>query len=129
MFSDWGVFNEDFVFVSPRDQETTALEVVMLAMREYGLTDAANSGTYSLCEVTVAPGGMVKQRRLPDHQSDIASRLSLCGRLFLRNNMASETLMPDEVAVVSLKNKTRWVGFAAGFVYSFKAACLPLIKF
>ncbi|XP_033643889.1 rap guanine nucleotide exchange factor 6-like isoform X2 [Asterias rubens] len=85
-------------------KETTALEVVMLAMREYGLTDAANSGTYSLCEVTVAPGGMVKQRRLPDHQSDIASRLSLCGRLFLRNNMASETLMPDEVAVELLKD-------------------------
>ncbi|XP_022105677.1 rap guanine nucleotide exchange factor 6-like isoform X2 [Acanthaster planci] len=85
-------------------KETTALEVVMLAMREYGLTEAANSGTYSLCEVTVAPGGMVKQRRLPDHQSDVAGRLSLCGRLFLRNNMASETLMPDEVAVELLKD-------------------------
>ncbi|XP_038060264.1 rap guanine nucleotide exchange factor 2-like isoform X3 [Patiria miniata] len=85
-------------------KETTALEVVMLAMREHGLTEAASSGTYSLCEVTVAPGGMVKQRRLPDHQNDIASRLSLCGRLFLRNNMASETLMPDEVAVELLKD-------------------------
>ena len=82
-------------------QETTANEIVMLSMREFGLTDSGGLGVFSLCEVTVSAEGVVKQRRLPDHQTNIAGRLSLNGRLFLRNNMASETLMPDEVAVVS----------------------------
>ena len=74
----------------------------MLCMREFNVTDAACMGKYSLCEVTVGQGGLVKQKRLPDHQANIASKLSLNGRLFLKNTMASETLMPDEVAVVSV---------------------------
>ena len=69
-------------------------------MREFGLTDPGCLGIFSLCEVTVTAEGVVKQRRLPDHGTNVAGRLSLNGRLFLRNNMASETLMPDEVAVV-----------------------------
>ncbi|XP_030835372.1 rap guanine nucleotide exchange factor 2 isoform X4 [Strongylocentrotus purpuratus] len=84
-------------------KETTANEVTMLSMREFNVTEPACTGKYSLCEVTVGQGGLVKQKRLPDHQANIASKLSLNGRLFLKNNMASETLMPDEVAVELLK--------------------------
>ncbi|XP_072165122.1 rap guanine nucleotide exchange factor 2-like [Diadema setosum] len=80
-------------------KETTANEVVMLAMREFNVSEPACTGKFSLCEVTVGQGGLVKHKRLPDHQSNIALKLSLNGRLFLKNNMASETLMPDEVAV------------------------------
>ncbi|XP_063969691.1 rap guanine nucleotide exchange factor 2-like isoform X3 [Lytechinus pictus] len=84
-------------------KETTANEVTMLSMREFNVSEPACTGKYSLCEVTVGQGGLVKQKRLPDHQANIASKLSLNGRLFLKNNMASETLMPDEVAVELLK--------------------------
>lgn len=72
----------------------------MLAIQEFGITDTT-PGQYCLCEVTVGQGGLVKQKRLPDHQSNISEKLSLSGRLFLRNNMSSETLVSDELAVVS----------------------------
>ena len=45
-------------------KETTAHEVVMLSLQEFGITEP--SSNYALCEVTVADGGFVKQRRLPD---------------------------------------------------------------
>ena len=44
-------------------KDTTAKEVVCQAVQEFGLTGA--SDTYSLCEVSVTPEGVIKQRRLP----------------------------------------------------------------
>ncbi|XP_077999088.1 rap guanine nucleotide exchange factor 2-like isoform X4 [Glandiceps talaboti] len=84
-------------------KETTAREVVMLAMREFGLTDNHNFGKYSLCEVSVASEGVVKQRRLPDHLDNLADRINLNGRYYLKNNMTTEQLIPDEIAVELLK--------------------------
>lgn len=46
-------------------------------------------------------GGVVKQRRLPDPQQNLAERISLSSRYYLKNNMSSETLVPDELAIVS----------------------------
>ncbi|KAJ8023170.1 Rap guanine nucleotide exchange factor 2 [Holothuria leucospilota] len=83
-------------------KETNAGEIVMLAIQEFGIPDSS-PGQYCLCEVTVGQGGLVKQKRLPDHQSNISEKLSLSGRLFLRNNMSSETLVSDELAVELLK--------------------------
>lgn len=59
-------------------KETTAHEVVMLALREFGIHDS--SSKYSLCEVTVCEGGMVKQRRLPDQLQNLAERIGLASR-------------------------------------------------
>ncbi|XP_071952178.1 rap guanine nucleotide exchange factor 6-like isoform X2 [Antedon mediterranea] len=84
-------------------KETSAKEVVMLAMQEFGLTGAQNFGRFSLCEVTVANEGLIKQKRFPEHLQNIAEKLSLNGRLFLKNNQSSESLVTDDVAVELMK--------------------------
>lgn len=59
-------------------RDTTAKEVVAQAMREFTLTGTAEA--YSLCEVSVTPEGVIKQRRLPDQLSKLADRIQLSGR-------------------------------------------------
>ncbi|XP_069932182.1 rap guanine nucleotide exchange factor 6 isoform X7 [Oryctolagus cuniculus] len=58
-------------------KDTTAKEVVCHAVHEFGLAGA--SDTYSLCEVSVTPEGVIKQRRLPDQFSKLADRIQLNG--------------------------------------------------
>ncbi|XP_057591823.1 rap guanine nucleotide exchange factor 6 isoform X7 [Hippopotamus amphibius kiboko] len=77
-------------------KDTTAKEVVCQAVHEFSLTGA--SDTYSLCEVSVTPEGVIKQRRLPDQFSKLADRIQLNGRYYLKNNMETETLCSDEDA-------------------------------
>uniref|UniRef100_A0A8C9AMG9 Rap guanine nucleotide exchange factor 6 n=1 Tax=Prolemur simus TaxID=1328070 RepID=A0A8C9AMG9_PROSS len=77
-------------------KDTTAKEVVCHAVHEFGLTGA--SDMYSLCEVSVTPEGVIKQRRLPDQFSKLADRIQLNGRYYLKNNMETETLCSDEDA-------------------------------
>ncbi|XP_064621148.1 rap guanine nucleotide exchange factor 6-like isoform X4 [Lineus longissimus] len=77
-------------------KETTAREVVMLALREFGITDP--SSNYSLCEVIVEGENFIKQKRLPDQLSNLPDRIALNGRYYLKNNMSTETLVPDDMA-------------------------------
>ncbi|KAG9344094.1 hypothetical protein JZ751_012574 [Albula glossodonta] len=77
-------------------RDTTAKEVVAQAIREFALTAAPEA--YSLCEVSVTPEGVIKQRRLPDQLSKLADRIQLSGRYYLKNNMETETLCSDEDA-------------------------------
>nr|XP_004666644.1 rap guanine nucleotide exchange factor 6 isoform X4 [Jaculus jaculus] len=77
-------------------KDSTAKEVVCHAAHEFGLNGA--SDTYSLCEVSVTPEGVIKQRRLPDQFSKLADRIQLNGRYYLKNNMETETLCSDEDA-------------------------------
>ncbi|XP_041121713.1 rap guanine nucleotide exchange factor 6-like isoform X13 [Polyodon spathula] len=77
-------------------KDTTAKDVVSHAINEFGLTAAAE--TYSLCEVSISPEGVIKQRRLPDQLSKLADRIQLNGRYYLKNNMETETLCSDEDA-------------------------------
>ncbi|KAK7922634.1 hypothetical protein WMY93_009536 [Mugilogobius chulae] len=77
-------------------KDTTAKEVVVQAIREFALTTAADA--YSLCEVSVTPEGVIKQRRLPDQLSKLADRIQLSGRYYLKSNMETETLCSDEDA-------------------------------
>uniref|UniRef100_A0A8C0IRW1 Rap guanine nucleotide exchange factor 6 n=1 Tax=Chelonoidis abingdonii TaxID=106734 RepID=A0A8C0IRW1_CHEAB len=77
-------------------KDTTAKEVVSHAVHEFNLIGA--SETYSLCEVSVSPEGVIKQRRLPDQFSKLADRIQLNGRYYLKNNMETETLCSDEDA-------------------------------
>ncbi|XP_052266467.1 rap guanine nucleotide exchange factor 6-like isoform X4 [Dreissena polymorpha] len=85
-------------------KETSAKEVVMLSLREFGITD--QSSNYSLCEVTVESEGFIKQKRLPDTLQNLPERLTLNGRekagyvnarYYLKNNMSTEPLVPDEL--------------------------------
>ncbi|XP_076368750.1 rap guanine nucleotide exchange factor 2-like isoform X3 [Tachypleus tridentatus] len=77
-------------------KETTAREVVMLSLREFGITGP--SSNYSLCEVTCGEGGVVKQRRLADQMHNLAERIGLSSRYYLKNNSSTEALVPDELA-------------------------------
>ncbi|XP_023318481.1 rap guanine nucleotide exchange factor 2-like isoform X13 [Trichogramma pretiosum] len=77
-------------------KETTAHEVVMLALREFGITES--SSNFSLAEVSVGEGGMIKQKRLPDQLQNLAERIGLSSRYYLKTNGISETLVADEQA-------------------------------
>ncbi|XP_039631390.1 rap guanine nucleotide exchange factor 6 isoform X3 [Polypterus senegalus] len=77
-------------------KDTTAKDVVAHAVNEFGLTAAPD--TYSLCEVSISPEGVIKQRRLPDQLSKLADRIQLNGRYYLKNNMETETLCSDDDA-------------------------------
>ncbi|XP_054907338.1 rap guanine nucleotide exchange factor 6 isoform X3 [Poeciliopsis prolifica] len=77
-------------------KDTTAKDVVTHTVNEFGLLAA--SETYSLCEVSVSPEGVIKQRRLPDQLSKLADRIQLNGRYYLKNNMETETLCSDDDA-------------------------------
>jgi Rap guanine nucleotide exchange factor 2 len=76
------------------NKETTAHEVVMLSLQEFGMTES--SSNFSLCEVSVAEGGFVKQRRLPDTLQNLAERIGLASRYYVKNVQSSESLLPDE---------------------------------
>ncbi|KAH8335813.1 hypothetical protein KR074_007204, partial [Drosophila pseudoananassae] len=78
-------------------KETTAHEVVMLTLQEFGIHDP--SSNFSLCEVSVGEGGMVKQRRLPDQLQNLAERISFASRYYLKLNDSTEPLVPDELAL------------------------------
>ncbi|XP_030377448.1 rap guanine nucleotide exchange factor 2 isoform X2 [Scaptodrosophila lebanonensis] len=78
-------------------KETTAHEVVMLTLQEFGIHDP--SSNFSLCEVSVGEGGMVKQRRLPDQLQNLAERISFAARYYLKLNDSTEPLVPDELAL------------------------------
>ncbi|XP_037544188.1 rap guanine nucleotide exchange factor 6 [Nematolebias whitei] len=77
-------------------KDTTAKDVVAHTVNEFGFLAAPE--TYSLCEVSVSPEGVIKQRRLPDQLSKLADRIQLNGRYYLKNNMETETLCSDEDA-------------------------------
>ncbi|XP_045464379.1 rap guanine nucleotide exchange factor 2 isoform X5 [Harmonia axyridis] len=79
-------------------KETTAHEVVMLALQEFGMTDP--SSNFSLCEVSVTDNETqaIKQRRLPDQLQNLAERIGLSSRYYLKTNGVTETLVPDELA-------------------------------
>ncbi|CAB1445782.1 unnamed protein product [Pleuronectes platessa] len=77
-------------------KDTTAKDVVTHTVNEFGFLAAPE--TYSLCEVSVSPEGVIKQRRLPDQLSKLADRIQLNGRYYLKNNMETETLCSDEDA-------------------------------
>lgn len=59
-------------------KDTTAKDVVSHVVSEFNLIAAAE--TYSLCEVSISPEGVIKQRRLPDQLSKLADRIQLNGR-------------------------------------------------
>lgn len=75
------------------------------------------SSNFSLCEVTVAEGGIVKQRTLPDQLQNLAERIGLASRYYIKNKNSSESLLPDETVadLVRIKKKLKTQPKSAGF--------------
>ncbi|KAK6039716.1 RasGEF domain protein [Cooperia oncophora] len=59
---------------------------------------AEGSLEWSLCECTVTEDGVIKQRRLPPQMENLAERIALNSRYYLKNNNRSEPLVPDDLA-------------------------------
>jgi Rap guanine nucleotide exchange factor 2 len=91
----------------------------MLALREFGITEL--SSNYSLYEVTVKviiqstndqlkkidqnssfycvvffQNGSVMQKRQPDDQTNLAERIGLSSRYYIKNIMSSDQLIPED---------------------------------
>ncbi|CAG0881918.1 unnamed protein product [Cyprideis torosa] len=83
-------------FPQHHSHETTAREVVMLALREFGVSDPSSG--YCLCEVSVSDGGIVRQKRLPDQLQNLSERIGLSSRYYLKNNMNTDQMVTDDLA-------------------------------
>lgn len=81
----------------PVHKETTAREVVMLALQIFNINDPTGSSNYALYEVTVTEEGITKQKRLPDSLQNLAERIGLSSRYYLKNITVSQTLVPDDI--------------------------------
>uniref|UniRef100_A0AAF5PIC5 RasGEF domain-containing protein n=4 Tax=Wuchereria bancrofti TaxID=6293 RepID=A0AAF5PIC5_WUCBA len=84
-------------------KETTAQNVVQLALQEFGMSSDSGSLEWALCETTVTLDGVIKQKRLPDQMNNLAERIQLNSRYYLKNNSRSEPMVPDELAPEVLK--------------------------
>lgn len=58
---------------------------------------------WALSECTVTKEGVIKQRRLPDDMQNLAERIGLSSRFYLKNNNRSENLISDELAPEVMK--------------------------
>ncbi|XP_066987229.1 uncharacterized protein PDZ-GEF isoform X4 [Macrobrachium rosenbergii] len=81
----------------PVHKETTAREVVMLALQIFNINDPSGSSNYALYEVTVTEEGITKQKRLPDSLQNLAERIGLSSRYYLKNITVSQTHVPDDI--------------------------------
>ena len=73
------------------NQNTSAREVVMLALTEFGISE--NSSNYHLVEVSG-----VSAKTLHPNTTNLAERIGLASRYYIKNVMSSEQLIPEDVA-------------------------------
>lgn len=83
-------------------KETSTKEVVMLALNEFNIVDDIGSNAYSLCEVSVDQDRLIKQKRLPDQMNNLAEKLPLNARYYLRSNHSPEQFLNDPQSVEEL---------------------------
>jgi len=77
------------------NKNTTAREVVMLSLKEFSITECSTN--YALVEVLV-DNGFVKQRRLADATVNLAQRIGLASRYYVKNVAISQQLVPEEIS-------------------------------
>lgn len=53
---------------------------------EFGMISDGGSLEWALCETSVTPEGVIKQKRLPDQMCNLAERIQLNSRYYLKNN-------------------------------------------
>ena len=78
------------------NKNTTAREVVMLSLKEFGITDCSTN--YALFEVSVNDNGFIRTSRMPDPLPNLAQRLKLATRYYIKNVAASQQLVPEEIS-------------------------------
>ena len=66
----------------------------MLALQEFGISEV--SSNYSLYEVSVKNGN-VMQKRQPDDQTNLAERIGLSSRYYIKNIMSSDQLITGKL--------------------------------
>ena len=76
-------------------KETSTKEVVMLALNEFNIVDDLGSNAFSLCEVSVDQDRLIKQKRLPDQMNNLAERLPLNARYYLKSITSPEQFLSD----------------------------------
>lgn len=84
--------DQSFRFVCV-DETSLVRDVVTELCQQWGL---GPSDDYSLCEVTVVHGGLVKQTTLKSTMDNIGGALNVHGRYYLKHNTSIETLLPDD---------------------------------
>jgi len=77
------------------NKDTKAREVVMLSLKEFGITECSTN--FALVEVLV-DNGFVKQRRLADATVNLAQRIGLASRYYIKNVATSQQLVPEEIS-------------------------------
>ncbi|KAI0979363.1 hypothetical protein GJ496_011860, partial [Pomphorhynchus laevis] len=91
------IYRSDHTFrYLPVHRDTTAKQVVMLAVTAFDIS--AHSGLFSLCEVSVE-NGVAKQKKLSDRVCNLAERISLNARYYLKDNSSTESIISDEVGL------------------------------
>ncbi|XP_046859606.1 rap guanine nucleotide exchange factor 6-like [Xenia sp. Carnegie-2017] len=76
-------------------QDTTVREVLNMAVDAFSLAESADN--FSLSEISVNEGDLIKQKRLPDLMCDLVNKASLNGRYYLKDfNSTDVTLLPEE---------------------------------
>ncbi|KAL3116791.1 hypothetical protein niasHT_004292 [Heterodera trifolii] len=77
--------------------ETSAKQLMLMALQEFGLPVGENDGWWALYECSVSRDGVTKQGRLPDSAANLAERIGLNARLYLRDMRRSDesNLLPD----------------------------------
>jgi Rap guanine nucleotide exchange factor 2 len=83
-------------------KETSTKEVVMLALNEFNIVDDIGSNAYSLCEVSVDQDRLIKQKRLPDQMNNLAEKLPLNARYYLKCITSPEQFLSDSQSAEEL---------------------------
>ena len=67
----------------------------MLALKEFGITEVSTN--YALFEVTVE-NGLIRQRRLAERFDNLAQRIGLASRYYIKNTQSNQQLVPEEMS-------------------------------
>ncbi|KAM3181295.1 hypothetical protein ACTXT7_014647 [Hymenolepis weldensis] len=80
---------------------TIARTAVHLAAQEFNIDHPEDvASEFCLCLVTVDEGPIMKQSRIADNMDDLANRIALNSRYYLKPNRVPDVLITDEVAKV-----------------------------
>jgi len=90
------------------NKKTTAQEVVIAAVEQFAITDTGGQ-PYFLCEVTATEDGLIKQKRLTNFATDLASRIGLSSRYFIKNSLSDGGLSTDVAQEIAREGTTTFL--------------------